>query len=226
MPILSFLADIHLHPNDGGKSPVRSCDLSPLLASHCEHVQVCAANLPPDTEWWEGRGADRHGEEEQGRNKKGEPRGLLSDKTVHATERRGERNGGGVLTHLHLLYIYYFYLLTTWCVAAAPGLHGDQWWSCLLDSPAHFLSREPLVARPRSCLIPISLLLLTLVCLGGSLPLSPQWSLPQQAAAQSNPTPFWNPSGLVMTFWLVEKLILARGQKGTNLHPFWGNSNF
>lgn len=50
--------------------------------------------------------------------------------------------------------------------------------------------REPLVAQPLSCLMPISLLPLTHVCLCGSLPLLPQRSLPQQAAACSNPTPF------------------------------------
>lgn len=50
--------------------------------------------------------ADRHGEEEQGRNKKREARGLLSDKKAHATERRGERNGAGILTHFYLLYLF------------------------------------------------------------------------------------------------------------------------
>lgn len=46
--------------------------------------------------------ADRHGEEEQGWNKKGEAGGLLS-KREHMLHRRGERNGTGILTHLHLL---------------------------------------------------------------------------------------------------------------------------
>ncbi len=52
------------------------------------------------------RDADRHGEEERGRNKKRKASGLLSDKKVHATWRRGERNGAGILTHFYLLYLF------------------------------------------------------------------------------------------------------------------------
>lgn len=58
--------------------------------------------------------ADRHGEKAQGRNRRREAAGLLSDKKAHATERWGERNRAGVFTHLHSLYSFiYIYFLTS-----------------------------------------------------------------------------------------------------------------
>ena len=111
MPILSFLTSIYILMMEVNPQ----CDRvtfhpsSPVTVSTFRSVQSICRQIGSD-----GRGggmdrdADSHGEEEQGRNKKGEPRRLLSDKKVHATERRGERNGGGVLTHLHWLCIYIF----------------------------------------------------------------------------------------------------------------------
>lgn len=144
----------------------------PVTVGMFRSVQpICHQTWSDEREGVMDTDADRHGEEEQGWNKKGEAGGLLS-KREHMLHRDEVREMELESSHISsCCIILCFDLLSIWCVAAAPRLHGDQWWwSCFLDSPAHFLWRELLVARPLSCLIPISLLLLTLVRFCSSSP--------------------------------------------------------
>lgn len=110
------------------------------------------------------------------------------------------------------------------CVDVALGLHGDQRWSCLLDSTAHFLWREVLVAQHLSCLMPISLLPLARVCLCSSLLISPQGSSTASCGAQQ-PDSILKPKKTCFDFPTCGESDLGQGTERRQSLNFWTVNN-
>lgn len=117
------------------------------------------------------RDADRHGEQDWGGNWRGEAkrrgrRRAARNKKPHATKRCSERITAGILAYLHLsanFFVFWPPQHLTWrrSLCASQGCSSEA-----VYRTGQLISfwRGPLVARPFSGLIPISLPLLTLVC--------------------------------------------------------------
>lgn len=117
------------------------------------------------------RDADRHGEQDWGGNWRGEAkrrgrRRAAGNKKPHATKRCGERITAGTLAYLHLSANFFVFwpprhLMGCRSLCASQGCSGGA-----VYQTGQLISfwRGPIVARPLSGLIPISLPLRTLVC--------------------------------------------------------------